>query len=88
MVADPTAPATKQDIALLMEEMGKLYMANAKWKEEILGELKASEGRMKLHFDTVAENMLHDFRSGWNDKFTDHEERILRLEQRAGAVRR
>ena len=28
--------ATKQDVSLLMEEIGKLYEANQRWKEEII----------------------------------------------------
>lgn len=70
---DPQARATKQDITLLMNEIGKLYDANERWKEEL-----------KLHFDTVAENLVADFRGALSDKIDQHETRIVRLERHTG----
>lgn len=70
MADQDQSPATKQDIRLLMDEIGKLYQANEKWKEEL-----------KQHFDVVAENLIHDFRGALNDKIQNHENRIVLLEQ-------
>ncbi|OGJ55976.1 hypothetical protein A3D88_01095 [Candidatus Peribacteria bacterium RIFCSPHIGHO2_02_FULL_52_16] len=68
---------TKHDIAMLMDEVGKLYVANQKWKDEIIS-----------HFDVVAENMHHDLLGAHKDKIgvlsdrsDKHEKRIAKLEQ-------
>jgi hypothetical protein len=88
MTSDPNATATKQDIQLLMEEMGKLYAANERWKNEIIdevdGRIVASEERTKRHFEVVAEDIKHDFQGAFHDKLQQHEERLARLEQHAG----
>lgn len=67
------APATKADIAALMDQIGKLYDANEGWKEEVL-----------RHFDVVAEQIKHDFNGAFSDKVEQHEERLLRLEEHVG----
>lgn len=91
MPPDDTIPATKADIRLLMEEMARLYDANQRWKDEILEHVAAAEIRTKEHFDVVAENLRHDYAGAFEDKLgqhTDtierHEDRLLRLERRAG----
>ena len=53
MTDDKQAPATKQDMAMLMDELGKLYDVNERWKDEL-----------KQHFDVVAENIHHDMLKG------------------------
>lgn len=86
MPSDKQAPATKQDIHLLMEQMGKYYQKTEQrfadmdekidgWKEEIIHE-----------FHVVAENLHHDFKGALNDKIQNHENRIVRLEGRVGLV--
>jgi hypothetical protein len=59
MTRDETAPATKQDIRLLMDEIGRLYAANERWKDEIIDQvderIAASEERVTGHFEVVAE---------------------------------
>lgn len=90
MVTDPSPPATKLDIELLMKDIGNLYIANERWKNEVLEKMdkrfeahgKKLMKEIKLYFDVTAENMLHDFRGGWNDKFVDHDRRITVLEQK------
>ncbi len=84
MSTDPTAPATKQDIALLMNEIGKLYSANEGWKEDLTEKMEAWKEEVKEHFDVVAENIKHDFRGAFSDKLAQHEDRIVRLETEAG----
>ena len=37
---NPYAPATKHDVQLLIDHLGKLYVANREWKEEIVREVK------------------------------------------------
>lgn len=74
MVQDNSAaPATKEDVRILMNEMAKLYEANFKWKEEL-----------KEHFNLVTENQLYDFKGIFSDRTEDHERRIKRLERKAG----
>ena len=88
---DTKTPATKADIQLLMAEIGKLYDATEQWKEQVIEEVNkqtaeqiaASEARMKRHFEVVAEDMRHDFQGAFRDKLEQHEERIVRLEQKA-----
>jgi KaiC/GvpD/RAD55 family RecA-like ATPase len=77
---DPSAPATKADIQLIMAELGKLYDANQRWKNE-----------MKEHFDLTVENIRHDLEGAnrdqidvLKDRSTDHQRRIVRLEKLAG----
>ena len=40
MTKDDTAPATKLDIKILMDSMGKLYRANEKWKNDLLSHME------------------------------------------------
>lgn len=95
VVTDPTAPATKADIALLMQEMGKLYDANYRWKEELkeyvtrwkiemMEKMDKWKDDLHRHFDVVAEDMRHDVFGINNDRFEVHEDRIRRLERKAG----
>src|SRR5688572_24220758 len=49
MATDPTSPATKDDIQMLMGEIGKLYDANERCKDEL-----------KRHFDFTVETIRHE----------------------------
>lgn len=80
MSPDPQAAATKADIAMLMQEMGKLYNANERWKEEL-----------KSHFDVALEHAKFELLGAHKDKVSmlndtalDHTRRITRLERHAG----
>ncbi|OGJ57285.1 hypothetical protein A2789_03745 [Candidatus Peribacteria bacterium RIFCSPHIGHO2_01_FULL_54_22] len=92
MPSDQQAPATKQDIHLLMEQMGKYYQQTAQRfadMEERMKEMAeriTREGKETRHyFDVVAENIKHDFLHGaLPDKIEQHEDRIVRLEQHVG----
>lgn len=66
-----------------METLGKLRvqveaMAAMTYVND---KLTVTEERIKRHFDVFAENIAHDLRGALNDKFAQHEDRILRLEQ-------
>jgi hypothetical protein len=69
-MSDTSALATKNDIKLLMDSMGRIYDANERWKDE-----------MKHHFDVALENTAHDIISAKSDRVANHEDRILRLER-------
>ncbi len=80
MPADPSAPATKADIRMLMDEIGRLYDANQRWKDDILA-----------HFDLTIENIRHDLTSAnreeielLKDSRASHETRIGALERAVG----
>lgn len=77
MTFDSTAPATKQDVRLLMDEIGKLYRANERWKDEILDADEKWKEELKQHF------FLH---GALPDKIQNHENRLVRLEDRVGIV--
>ena len=77
---DDQAPATKADIAALMNSIGTLYDANARWKEEL-----------KADFRLVIEDLRHDVLGARHDKVESLDERtqsldkrVTRLETRAG----
>jgi hypothetical protein len=72
---DDKAPATKADIQLLMAEIGKLYDANERWKDELKG-----------HFDLTVENIRTDLTGANKDRLEGHENRIARLEKHVGFV--
>ena len=67
------APATKADIRMLMVEIGKLYDANQRWKDELKG-----------HFDLAVENIRTDLVGANKDKIENHEHRLGRLEKHTG----
>lgn len=74
----------KDDIQMIMEQLGKMYDAQERWKTEL-----------KEHFDLVAENIRHDFASAnreeidvLKDGHKGHEKRILTLERAAGLAAR
>ncbi len=86
MANDSTAPATKQDVQLIMEflvrnevrieivekELKQVREDVVKWKDEV-----------KRHFDVVAESIRHDMLKGaLADKVSQHDDRIRRLEER------
>lgn len=79
MARTSQAPATKQDISLLMERMGDLEQGNhslrleiQEWKTEVIHE-----------FHIVAEDMRHDAFGIQKDRIADHEHRITRLERQS-----
>ncbi len=77
MLTDPTAPATKQDIALLMETISALYEAITAMRTRIDGvdnRFIAMEKTMKdwkdeiiRHFDVVTETLDRDLRGAFRD---------------------
>jgi len=80
MSSAKSAPATKNDIGLLMTEMGRLYDANARWKEEIIRETKH-------HFDLRVEDIRYDLLGVNKDRIENHEDRLRRLERHTGVAR-
>jgi hypothetical protein len=84
MKHDENAPATKKDVQLLMEEIGKLYVANERWKDEILDKNEAWKDEIVHEFKVVAEDLRHDLLGVHKDKIENHEDRLVRLERHVG----
>ena len=79
---DPQAPATKEDIGVLMEQIGKYYLQTERRFEEL-----------KLYFDASVENIRsdleganHDEISVLQDRSHDHELRLRKVEKRVRVV--
>ncbi len=75
------AAATKQDIKMIMDQIGKLYDANERWKDEILEQQKEWKEEIVHEFKVVAEDFRHDAMGANKDRIENHEDRIVRLEQ-------
>jgi len=91
MVQDHSSPATKQDIAMLMTSIGKLYDDTHSFKDDVRAEMAdlkneivASEERMKHHFDVVAEDLRHDVLGANRDEIESIKDRVVRIEQHVG----
>lgn len=81
---DDQAAATKQDISMLMEQMGTLYDANERWKDEILDANEKWKDEIIHEFHLVAEDSKHDIGGVQNDRIAGVENRVTRLEQHTG----
>ncbi|MDD5624026.1 MAG: hypothetical protein PHI23_04955 [Candidatus Peribacteraceae bacterium] len=94
---DQTAPATKQDIAMLMESIGNFYDASERWKEEMLKQMSQWKEEVKedtkRHFDVSVEQIRRDLLGAnraeivvLQNNSKDHKQRIERLERFTGVV--
>ncbi len=80
--SDGKSSATKDDIAAIMGELGKIYDANERWKDEL-----------KKHFDLAIEIIRHDLKTAGRDEIEmlkdqlkDNRRRIGRLEVQCGLL--
>lgn len=79
---DNTAPATKEDIGLIMNEIGKLYMANEQWKNDLEESIEKKAEETKQHFDVVAENLHANMLGAHTDKISVIDDRSLQNRSR------
>ena len=94
MSDDIQTPATKEDIRLLMEQIGNLYDASERGKAEVIttlderieGKIGQSEERMKHHFDLTVETIRYDLLSANKDRMENHEDRLRRLERKTESM--
>lgn len=96
MTDDTTAPATKQDIAMLMEEFGKIWMWKEdvdqwrtnmdQWKVDFERKLDVWKQELKEHFDLVAENIRYDFRAANREEIEVLKDRSKDHGKRIGAL--
>jgi hypothetical protein len=76
MTFDSTAPATKLDVTLLMDEIGKLYIANEAWKNELNKGFKSSERRIKRYVSVKLENVAAELKGAKKDRVSQHDDKI------------
>jgi hypothetical protein len=79
---DESVPATKADVSMLMDQMGKYY-------ESMYSEVVRFKEEMKGHFDFAVEQIRYELRHANHDEIEvlkdqseDHDKRIRTLEQR------
>ncbi len=73
MTTDMTAPATKQDIAMLMEQMAHFY-------DQTHGDMHEWKEQVMFHFDVAVENIRHDLLGANRDDISNLKDRVTRLE--------
>lgn len=92
MVTDPTAPATKRDMAMVMEHVGGLYVHLEKrviaLEESLDKRFTESEGRMVQQFHVIAEQIHHDAIGANRDEIEVVKDRVTRLERHTGLLKR
>ncbi len=86
MANDMQAPATKQDIAILMEQIGTYYDRTERRFIELDEKIERKAEETKRYFDVVAEDMRHDYLGAHKDRIENHEDRIRRLEKKTGVA--
>jgi hypothetical protein len=73
MSNDDQAPASKEDIRLLMESSGTFYDQTERRLVSMEEMIRASEERMKEHFDLAVETIRHDLIGANRDRIEGHE---------------
>lgn len=93
MAETSQAPATKQDVQLLMKQIGAYYDKTEKQIMQLKGDMEQWKEEVKRHFDVVAENIHREVAGAHKDeieslKDTDrrHGARISRLEEHTGLI--
>lgn len=86
MAQDSSAPATKEDVGLLMERMGEMDMKLERKADasEVKIWIQTEGEKTRKYFDLVAENLHYDLVGVYKDRTEDHEQRIRRLEHKTG----
>lgn len=83
---DQSAPATKADIAAIMESIGRLHDANERWKDEILHATKRWKEDIIHHFDVALENAAHNLGGIFKDRTQQHHDDLGDLKRRVRAI--
>lgn len=88
---DRAAAATKEGIVMIMGEIGKLYDASERWKNEILEANKEWKEERKRHVDFTVKHRRYDRQGAHRDDLEQikdtgkkNDQRITRLEKHAG----
>ena len=71
MIADPTAAATKQDIGILMEQLGDMRIGVQSWKDELHTDMRLWKDQ--LHEDMLLwKDQLHEDMLLWKQEIKGH----------------
>jgi hypothetical protein len=88
--ADESAPATKLDVRLLMEQMGTYYSNTERRivesEQRSAKRLLETERHLRKDFSLFSEIVGSDLVGANNDRFENHEMRISRLESKVGVL--
>jgi hypothetical protein len=86
-----TAPATKDDIRMLMDEFGKMYDSMEKWKDWLHSDMETWKQELKAHFDLSVEQTRYELVSAnreeievLKDGHRENRKRIVALERTTG----
>lgn len=86
-MTDANAPATKKDLRDLEQVVKKdLTDLEQRIDQQMDAKLTEMETRLVQHFNVVAENLVADFKGIFKDRLEQHEDRIVRLERKAGLL--
>ena len=84
------AAATKEDLRSFMDQISTqidgLYQADERWKDEIISRVDSKIHEVEHHLLVAMEALRSDVQAMYNDKLSQHEDRIGRLEKHAGFV--
>lgn len=84
MTQDSSAPATKQDVALIMESITVIHIALGDLRTEVDEKISACEDRMVHQFHVIAEQIHHDAIGANCDEIEVVKDRVTRLERHTG----
>lgn len=85
MPKDNTAPATKEDVRLLMKMIGTSEERMTRhFNQEIAKRIRASEVSVKRHFDVAVETIRHDLLGANADEIESLKNRVTRIETHVG----
>lgn len=83
-MSDNSTPATKEDIRMLMEQIGSYFDRTESRLGDLRDEMEGSKEEIIRHFDVRVEDIRHDLLGANKDKLENHEDRLVRLERHAG----
>ncbi len=84
MTTDMTAPATKQDIAGLMEQIGEYYFRTKTQISDLKDDVAEWKDEVKFHFDVSVEQVHHEMLSANREEILVIKDRLTRIEDHIG----
>jgi hypothetical protein len=81
---DASIAASKEDIRLLMEQMGAFQAKTEEQIADLREEMVQWKSEIVHEFRVIAEELRHDLIGTHKDKISNYEDRLVRLERHAG----
>lgn len=81
MTTDPNAPATKEDVRLVLDQLRRYYERTEGWIGDLEERLTEHTDRIKEHFDLTIETIRHELLGANRDDIESMKDRLTRLEQ-------